>query len=112
MLEVMSVLRSDGRQMPFVPLPLFLFFFSVLEHCIKMPRQRLMNRGGCGIYFKQGYRCGACEEFARGYIQNWLGEASIPEKSAQKIFATAAAILKAGTGEAARGNAESLRADA
>jgi antirestriction protein ArdC len=36
------------------------------------------------------------EEFARGYIQNWLGVASIPEKSAQKIFATAAAILKAG----------------
>jgi len=36
------------------------------------------------------------EEFARGYIQNWLGGASIPEKSAQKIFATAAAILKAG----------------
>jgi hypothetical protein len=36
------------------------------------------------------------EEFARGYIQNWIGGASIPEKSAQKIFATAAAILKAG----------------
>jgi hypothetical protein len=36
------------------------------------------------------------EEFARGYIQNWLGGASIPEKSAQKIFATAAAILKGG----------------
>jgi hypothetical protein len=36
------------------------------------------------------------EEFARGYIQNWLGGASIPEKSAQKIFATTAAILKAG----------------
>ena len=36
------------------------------------------------------------EEFARGYIQNWLGGASIPEKSAQKIFASAAAILKAG----------------
>ena len=36
------------------------------------------------------------EEFARGYIQNWSAGASIPEKSAQKIFATAAAILKAG----------------
>jgi hypothetical protein len=35
------------------------------------------------------------EEFARGYIQNWLGGTSIPEKSAQKIFVTAA-ILKAG----------------
>jgi antirestriction protein ArdC len=36
------------------------------------------------------------EEFARGYIQDWLGGANIPEKSAQKIFASAAAILKAG----------------
>ena len=36
------------------------------------------------------------EEFARGYIQNWLDGASIPEKSAQKIFAAAAAILRAG----------------
>lgn len=36
------------------------------------------------------------EEYARGYIQNWLQGSAIPEKSAQKIFAAAAAILKAG----------------
>lgn len=36
-------------------------------------------------------------EFARGYIQNWLGNAgTIPEKSAQKIFRVANQILKAG----------------
>jgi hypothetical protein len=35
-------------------------------------------------------------ELRVAYIQNWLGGASIPGKSAQKIFATAAAILKAG----------------
>ena len=35
------------------------------------------------------------EDYARGYVQSWLGGASISEKSAQKIFATAAAILKA-----------------
>jgi antirestriction protein ArdC len=36
-------------------------------------------------------------EFCRGYIQHWLqGEKEIPNQSAQKIFAAATAILKAG----------------
>lgn len=36
-------------------------------------------------------------EFCRGYIQSWLrGAATIPEKSAQKIFKVANQILKAG----------------
>ena len=36
------------------------------------------------------------EDYARGYIQAWLAGSSIPEKSAQKIFSTAATILKSG----------------
>lgn len=35
-------------------------------------------------------------EYARGYIQNWLQGEEIGEKSAQKIFKAADAILKAG----------------
>jgi len=35
-------------------------------------------------------------EFCRGYIQNWLSGSTIPERSAQKIFAAADRILKAG----------------
>jgi hypothetical protein len=36
-------------------------------------------------------------EYCRGYIQHWLrGEKEIPTQSAQKIFAAATAILKAG----------------
>jgi antirestriction protein ArdC len=35
-------------------------------------------------------------QFCRGYIQNWLSGATIPERSAQKIFAAADRILKAG----------------
>lgn len=36
-------------------------------------------------------------EFCRGYIQEWLGERQeIPERSAQRIFSAADAILKAG----------------
>jgi hypothetical protein len=35
-------------------------------------------------------------EFCRGYIQNWLAGAPIPERSAQRIFAAADRILKAG----------------
>jgi hypothetical protein len=35
-------------------------------------------------------------EFCRGYIQNWLAGAEIPERSAQRIFAAADKILKAG----------------
>src|SRR5437870_10175575 len=35
-------------------------------------------------------------EFCRGYIQNWLSGATIPERSAQRIFAAADKILKAG----------------
>jgi antirestriction protein ArdC len=33
---------------------------------------------------------------SRGYIQNWLGKESIPDRSAQKIFKAADTILKAG----------------
>lgn len=40
-------------------------------------------------------------EFSRGYIQSWAnGAASIPERSAQKIFHAADQILKAGNGKA------------
>jgi len=35
-------------------------------------------------------------EYCRGYIQNWLQGATIPERSAQKIFSAADKILKAG----------------
>lgn len=35
-------------------------------------------------------------EYARGYIQSWLGGNAIPEKSAQKIFGVADRILRAG----------------
>ena len=35
-------------------------------------------------------------EYCRGYIQNWLSGATIPERSAQRIFAAAEKILKAG----------------
>jgi hypothetical protein len=36
------------------------------------------------------------QEYCRGYIQGWLKAESIPEKSAQKIFAAANSILRAG----------------
>ena len=45
-------------------------------------------------------------EFCRGYIQNWLQGGTIPERSAQKIFATADKILKAGIDRQAQGGAE------
>ena len=35
-------------------------------------------------------------EFCRGYVQSWIGQSPIPERSAQKIFAAADRILKAG----------------
>lgn len=35
-------------------------------------------------------------DYARGYIQSWLGGEAIPERSAQRIFRTADMILKAG----------------
>jgi antirestriction protein ArdC len=46
-------------------------------------------------------------EFARGYIQHWLGDDKhdarpIPEKSAAHIFTAASKILSAGTGKKAR----------
>src|SRR5215510_942756 len=43
--------------------------------------------------------------YCRGYIQNWLLGETIPERSAQRIFATADKILKAGI-ERAEGGAE------
>src|SRR5437899_3767267 len=44
-------------------------------------------------------------EYCRGYIQSWLSGAEIPERSAQRIFALADKILKAGI-EAQKGGAE------
>jgi hypothetical protein len=39
-------------------------------------------------------------EYCRGYVQNWLsGSETISDRSAQKIFSAASAILKAGRGE-------------
>ena len=35
-------------------------------------------------------------EYCRGYIQNWLAGAEIPERSAQRIFSAADKLLKAG----------------
>lgn len=35
-------------------------------------------------------------EYCRGYIQNWLQGSEIPERSAQRVFAVADRILKAG----------------
>ena len=40
-------------------------------------------------------------EYARGYIQNWLAAETVSDRSAQKIFSAASAILKAGRGESA-----------
>jgi hypothetical protein len=45
-------------------------------------------------------------EFCRGYIQNWLSGAEIPERSAQRIFSAADKILKAGIERPAQGGAE------
>jgi hypothetical protein len=45
-------------------------------------------------------------EYCRGYIQNWLQGATIPERSAQRIFASADKILKAGIERPAEGGAE------
>jgi N-terminal domain of anti-restriction factor ArdC len=36
---------------------------------------------------------------SRGYIQNWLGDGVIPERSAQRIFKAADSILRAGRAE-------------
>lgn len=35
-------------------------------------------------------------EFSRGYIQHWLGRQQIPDKSVQKVFKAADAVLRAG----------------
>jgi hypothetical protein len=45
-------------------------------------------------------------EFCRGYIQNWIAGAEIPERSAQRIFAVADKILKAGIERQGQGGAE------
>jgi antirestriction protein ArdC len=45
-------------------------------------------------------------EYCRGYIQNWLSGATIPERSAQRIFSAADKILKAGIDRKAEGGAE------
>jgi hypothetical protein len=45
-------------------------------------------------------------EFCRGYIQNWLAGAEIPERSAQRIFSAADKILKAGIERQGQGGAE------
>lgn len=38
-------------------------------------------------------------EFARGYIQHWLGDSEIPDNSAAHIFTAASKILSAGSGK-------------
>src|SRR2546421_9079412 len=45
-------------------------------------------------------------EYCRGYIQNWLAGAEIPERSAQRIFAAADRILKAGIEKQSQGGTE------
>src|SRR5881296_2833925 len=45
-------------------------------------------------------------EYCRGYIQNWLSGAEIPERSAQRIFSAADKILKAGIERQSQGGAE------
>ncbi len=45
-------------------------------------------------------------EYCRGYIQNWLQGGTIAERSAQKIFAVADKILKAGVERTTQGGAE------
>src|SRR4029077_16312731 len=45
-------------------------------------------------------------EYCRGYIQNWLAGAEIPERSAQRIFSAADKILKAGIERPGKGGAE------
>jgi hypothetical protein len=45
-------------------------------------------------------------EYCRGYIQNWLQGGIIPERSAQRIFAAADKILKAGIERSVQGGAE------
>jgi hypothetical protein len=45
-------------------------------------------------------------EYCRGYIQSWLQGAVIPERSAQRIFAVADKILKAGIERPVQGGAE------
>ena len=39
-------------------------------------------------------------DYCRGYIQDWLRGADIPERSCQRIFATANKVLEAGKGGA------------
>ncbi len=46
-------------------------------------------------------------EYCRGYIQSWLAGAEIPERSAQRIFATADKIIRAGREQ--RVSAEEVR---
>jgi antirestriction protein ArdC len=45
-------------------------------------------------------------EYCRGYIQQWLAGAEIPERSAQRIFAVADKILKSGIDRSAQGGVE------
>jgi N-terminal domain of anti-restriction factor ArdC len=45
-------------------------------------------------------------DFCRAYIQHWLQGDTIPERSAQRIFAAADKILKAGIDRAVQGGAE------
>jgi len=45
-------------------------------------------------------------DYCRGYIQNWLQGGTIPERSAQRIFAAADKILKAGIEKTHQGGAE------
>jgi hypothetical protein len=42
-------------------------------------------------------------EYSRGYLQHWLADGEIPERSAQRIFKAADQILKAGRGSVEEG---------
>lgn len=47
----------------------------------------------------------------RGYVQHWLGKETIPDRSAQKIFKAADAILKAGRSAVAKDECENQGRD-
>jgi hypothetical protein len=45
-------------------------------------------------------------EYCRGYIQSWLAGAEIPERSAQRIFAVADRLIRAGREQQGEGGVQ------
>ena len=45
-------------------------------------------------------------EYCRGYIQSWLAGAEIPERSAQRVFAVADRLIKAGREQQGEGGVQ------